>query len=187
MPLIFTANGLTLSKMSRISSHRNPGFAAVAIFALAVLCAPPARASEDLFSLGVGRFAIFDDDGAADLRAEYRWADPAFWQIKPFAGVEGTTDGSVYGLGGVLLDWGISPHVYITPSFGAGLYINGGGKDMGYPVEFRSQIETSYEFESRHRVGAALSHISNAHLDSRNPGAESLEVYWHIPVGGSKE
>ena len=148
-----------------------------------VLGAAPTHASEDLLSLSAGYYDISDNEEAVDFRAEYRWGEPLLWQIKPFLGVEATSDGAVYGLGGLLLDWGVAPHFYITPGIGAGLYHDGDGKDLGHVVEFRSQIEAAYEFENASRFSLGFSHISNAGLDDRNPGTEILSLYYHHPVG----
>jgi lipid A 3-O-deacylase len=153
------------------------------LLALSVCAALPAYASsDDLLSLSAGYYGILDDDGAADFRAEYRWAAPLVWQIKPFAGVEATSEGALYGLGGILLDLAVNPHWYLTPSFGAGFYSDGGGNDLGYALEFRSQLEVAYEFDSRDRLSLGFSHISNASLGDRNPGVEVLSLYYHMPI-----
>ncbi len=136
-------------------------------------------------SLGVGIWGVTqDDDMATDFRVEYRHDEALFWKIKPWGGVEGTTDGSLWGGAGVLADFKPADNIYITPSFGVGLYSQGGSdKDLDYPIEFRSQIEGGYEFMGGSRVGLAFGHISNADLGDDNPGTEILNVYYHMPVG----
>lgn len=142
----------------------------------------PAQAEGNLLSLGVGYYDINDNEDAADFRLEYRWDNPLLWVIEPWAGVEATSDGAIYGLGGLLADIQIGKGFLITPSFGAGLYHDGDGKDLGHVVEFRSQLEMGWEFENSHRVGVAGGHISNAGLGDANPGTEYLNVYYHVPV-----
>jgi hypothetical protein len=139
-------------------------------------------AGNDYLSFGVGDTAVFDGNDALDLRGEYRWGDSLFWQIKPFVGAEGTTHGMLYGFGGAYMDWPVAPHWYVTPSIAAGLYHSGGGPDLGSVDEFRPQIEGTYEFDSRDRVGVGLSHTSNFGLDSENPGTEALMFYYHMPM-----
>jgi hypothetical protein len=153
--------------------------------ALILLTFSPARAQEEpnLLSLGIGYYDINDNEDAVDFRAEYRWGDDFFWQVKPWIGIEGSSDGAVYGLGGLLLDLEVANKFLITPSFGAGLYHDGDGKDLGHTIEFRSQIELGYKFENQSRVGLAFGHISNAALADRNPGTEILNLYYHMPVG----
>ncbi len=151
--------------------------------ACAVLfCSVPAKAETDLFSLSAGYFDINDDKGASDFRLEYRWDHELLWVIEPWAGLEVTTEGALYGLGGLLADIRVGDSFMITPSFGAGLYHDGDGKDLGHAVQFRTQLELGWEFDNSSRLGVAYSHISNASLDDRNPGAEILGLYYHIPI-----
>lgn len=149
----------------------------------------PAMAQESVdtsyLSFGAGIWDVVDhDDTATDFRVEYRHGTPLFWKIKPWGGVEFTTDGSVWGGAGVLADFKLTDNIYITPSLGAGLYAQGSSdKDLGHVIEFRSQLEAGYEFDNLHRLGLSFSHLSNAHLDSENPGTEVLNVYYHMPIG----
>lgn len=159
------------------------------IMIMAVLCAftalPSAANAQDTsyLSIGVGAYDVLDDDTATDFRVEYRHADPLFWKIKPWGGVEATTDGSLWGGGGVLADLKLADNIYVTPSFGVGLYTEGSSdKDLDSPIEFRSQIEAGYEFTNQHRVGVAFGHISNAGLGDDNPGTEIMNVYYHMPI-----
>ena len=71
----------------------------------------------------------------------------------------------------------------LTPNFAVGVYGNGDGKDLGYAVEFRSGVELAYRFDNYARLGLSFTHISNAGLDERNPGVESLVVMYSIPFG----
>lgn len=144
-----------------------------------------------LFSLGVGQFDAFKNiprDKAADVRAEYRFGSGALlfaagdWLVgRPWLGVEATSDGGFYGVGGVAVDLAAGPLV-LTPSFGVGLFADPGGKDMGYPVEFRSGLELAWRFAGGSRLGLAVSHISNAELGNHNPGVEIVTLYYHLPV-----
>jgi lipid A 3-O-deacylase len=125
---------------------------------------------------------------AADFRGEYRFGtsllggSESWAKLKPWIGVEATSDGAVYGVGGILLDVPLGPFV-LTPSFGAGLYASGGGKDLGYPIEFRTQLELGYAFDNQSRLSLAYSHISNANLGESNHGTNMISLYYHIPVG----
>jgi lipid A 3-O-deacylase len=152
-----------------------------ALLSLALMPAT-ANANNDLLSVGAGDTGFFDNDSALDLRLEYRWGEPLIWQIKPFVGLEGGTHGAVYALGGVMYDWAVKPHWYITPGIGAGWYHGGGGRDLGNPIEFRSQIEGAYEFNSLDRLAVAFSHTSNFGLDAKDPGTQALTLYYHMPL-----
>lgn len=158
-----------------------------ALFAAAPALAQESTSSDNqaLLSAGVGYYDIMDDDGAADFRLEYRSGHEYFWHVKPWAGIEATSEGSVWGGGGILADIPVGESFYVAPSFGAGLYAQGGSdKDLGSAIEFRSQIEGGIKLDSGPRLGVAFGHISNASIGDKNPGTEILNVYFHIPVGG---
>lgn len=156
-----------------------------------------------LISFGVGQFdttaidtgsagGFFDIGDRAgrgrspEFRLEYRFAQPlwkpAEWfAVRPFVGGATTGDAMVYGLGGVLLEFEFGNFVF-TPGFGAGLWTGGDGKDLGYPLQFRTMFEVGYRFENQVRATVGFSHMSNADLDGTNPGANSLMVYLHMPT-----
>ena len=134
-------------------------------------------------SLGLGYYDVNErEDDAVDFRAEYRHGEK-LWIFKPWAGIEATSDGALYGVGGILIDIFFGRRLVVTPSFGAGAYYEGDGRDLGSVIEFRSQIEVAYRFNDRSRLGIALSHISNAGIGDDNPGTEILTLYYSIPFG----
>ena len=167
--------------------------AALAALLSATLPSVPARAATvpALFSLGIGQFDAFENiprDKAADMRAEYRFGTGALlfsagdWLVgRPWVGMEATSDGGFYGVGGVAVDFAAGPLV-LTPSLGFGLFADPGGKDMGHPIEFRSGLELVWRFSGGSRLGIAVSHISNGELGRLNPGAEIVTLYYHLPV-----
>ena len=151
--------------------------------AAGLLAAGPA-AAQDIFdrgdpaylSVGLGWFGVQDNDEAAvDLRLEYRH-DAGLWILKPWAGLEGTSDGGVWGGAGLYADVYLGDRLVLTPSLGAGAYAEGDGKDLGSALEFRSQLELAYRFADRSRLGLALSHLSNAGIGDDNPGVEVVSV-----------
>lgn len=82
----------------------------------------------------------------------------------------------------MLIDITFFDTVVLTGSFAPGLYEDGGGKNLGHTIEFRSQVELGYQFENRSRLSLAFSHISNGSLSDDNPGVELLNLYYHIPL-----
>ena len=61
----------------------------------------------------------------------------------------------------------------ITPSFAPGYYGEGNGKDLGFPLEFKSEIQMSFDISDSTHLGMSYNHISNASLGKKNPGANS--------------
>ena len=132
---------------------------------------------------GAGLYDVIDQEAESlDLRFEYRWGI-SLWALRPWAGLEFTADGALHAVAGVLADIGIGSRWIVTPGAGAGLYDEGNGKDLGDPVEFRTQIELARRFAGDNRLAIALSHISNAGLGDANPGTEVLTIYYSIPLG----
>ena len=153
----------------------------------------------NVFGLGIYdvKFDGSKTEDALDFRYEFRSdksildigpEEDNFFFLKPFFGLELTSDSASYFLAGIyfednlgqLLDNNKSRY-YFTPSFGAGFYDDGSGKKMGNTIEFRTSLELSYELKNNNRIGISLSHISNANLGDKNPGAEIISISYHIP------
>jgi len=150
----------------------------IAIFILA----QPARADDpDFIAFSAGVFDLGKDQTAAEGRLEYR-SDFRLWFFKPFAGVMATSDGTAYGYAGVLVDVFFGDRSVASLSFAPGAYANSSGKNLGHELEFRSQVELAYRFDDRARLGLALSHMSNASIGRKNPGAESLVLTYAVPL-----
>lgn len=152
------------------------------------LAATPALArdlkpSKDYLAFSVGYFNAFDaGDNAVDFRAEIHPAYDLGWGIKPWFGIEMTSEASFWGGFGFERDFFVSDNIFITPSLGAGFYAQGGSDhDLDYPLEFRSQLLVGYETDEANRFGVSLSHLSNASLGDKNPGTEVVNFYYSIP------
>ena len=157
--------------------------------------------SKGINVFGVGIFDIKFDGSqknqATDFRFEYRSdqslldigpEEDNFFFLKPFFGVEYTSDSASYFLTGIYFEdnlgelfEGKKSKYYFTPSFGAGIYNDGSGKKLGNDLQFRTSLELSYELKNQNRVGISFSHISNANLGDKNPGVEILSFSYHIP------
>ncbi|WP_157879134.1 acyloxyacyl hydrolase [Pararhodospirillum photometricum] len=68
------------------------------------------------------------------------------------------------------------------PNTALGYYQRGGGRDLGYPLEFRSGLEIGWRFDGGMRAGVAMHHLSNANIGDRNPGVEELSLNLSIPL-----
>ncbi len=156
-------------------------FAASVLLVAAPAWADPGEETGFL-ALGAGYYD-FDggDDDAADFRLDYRHGQGLYF-VKPWVGLQATSDGAVWGGGGIYIDIPIYERFYLTGTFGAGGYSDGDGKDLGHTIEFRSQAEATYRFENGMRLGVAISHLSNAGLDDRNPGVNILSAMYILPL-----
>ena len=66
----------------------------------------------------------------------------------------------------------IGPFI-LSPSFGPGYYDQGNGKDLGHELEFKSQIDLGLNIGKSSNLSFGYSHLSNASLGDKNPGANS--------------
>ena len=153
----------------------------------------------NVFGFGIYdvKFDGSENNQATDLRYEFRSnqslinigpKEDNFFFLKPFFGVEYTSDSASYFLTGIYFEdnlgqlfEGNKNKLYFTPSFGAGIYDDGSGKKLGNDLQFRTSLEISYQLKNNNRIGISLSHISNANLADKNPGVEIISFSYHIP------
>jgi lipid A 3-O-deacylase len=148
---------------------------------LALAAAAAVNAHADTLGFAIGSYDIDGSNSATDFRVDYEY-DTSVWldDLKPWLGVQATTDGSIWLGGGLLYDWQFADSWHLKPGVGVGYYSRGSSDlDLGYPVEFRTQLELAKDLNPNNSLGLAVSHLSNANLDSVNPGVEVVSVYWH--------
>jgi len=131
--------------------------------------------------VSMAKFDIFKQHNTvAETRIEIR-QEFASNYINPLVGVMANFDGARYFYMGVYFDWMLMDGLYVTPSFAPGFYSQGRSKNLHFMLEFRSQLDLSFNISNRFRVGVNINHISNASLSRLNPGVESFAFYVLIP------
>jgi lipid A 3-O-deacylase len=142
------------------------------------------RASDpSLISLGAGIFEALRNNShrTAEFRAEYQ-PGVSWYTVRPLVGFMATARGGTYLYGGFTLDWVIKKRLLFSPNFAAGWYRAGGGKNLGFPLEFRSGVMAGWCLKNGCRLGIHFYHISNASLGYKNPGEESLDFFFAFPI-----
>ncbi len=132
--------------------------------------------SEDSSSLAIsaGAFDV-SQESTAELGLEYRFAPvDSFYDIIPAIGIAANSDGGYWAHAGIRYDIHISDNWVLTPNFAVVGYEKGGGKDLGHDVELRSGLEFAYKINASSHFGLAIYHLSNAGIDDKNPGQESV-------------
>jgi lipid A 3-O-deacylase len=153
----------------------------------------------DVFGIGIYdvKFDSSSSNNAIDVRYERRFDNTIidigpekdnFFYLKPFAGIELTSESAFYLISGIYLEdnigelvTGKSNNWNFTPSFGIGYYDDGNGKKLGNKVEFRTTLEFSYQLLNKDRIGISFGHISNANIGNKNPGAEIISISYQKP------
>ena len=92
--------------------------------------------------------------------------------LSPITGGFFTENSAVYVYSGVEWNFDLGK-LNLTPSFAPGLYGEGDGKDLGHILEFKTEIQASFDISKNSSVGMSYNHISNASLGDKNPGANS--------------
>ena len=93
-------------------------------------------------------------------------------KLSPVTGGFLTEKSAFYLYTGVQAEYEIG-FLTITPSFAPGYYNYGSGKDLGHPLEFKSEVQMTFDLSDNTHLGMSYNHISNASLGSKNPGANS--------------
>ena len=136
-----------------------------------------AENSSHQYNFFVGNFDFSDDKQSAMLfgfqhQNEDLERDTFLGNISPITGGFITENSAAYIYTG--FEWNIDMGALtFTPSFAPGLYHKGDGKDLGHVLEFKSEIQFSYDFFGNSKVGVSYNHVSNASLGDKNPGANS--------------
>ena len=172
---------------------------ALTFFLFILISSPLIARGYDVFGVGFYdvKFDGSETNDAIDFRYERRFDTSLleigpenynFFDLKPFIGLETTSDSALYFLTGIYLEDNIgtlfkgeSSNFIFTPSFGVGAYEDGNGKKLGNTIEFRTTLEVSYKLKNKNRIGLSFGHISNANLADNNPGVEIISLSYQVP------
>ena len=129
------------------------------------------------FNVYSGMFDFSDDGKRSTLigfqhQNENLNRDTFLGNLSPITGVLITSDNAGYVYTGVQAQYKIGI-LNITPSFTPGLYHEGDGKDLGHMLEFKSEVQLSFDLSKNTELGFSYNHLSNASLGDKNPGANS--------------
>jgi|TARA_B100001059_G_scaffold185708_1_gene187507 hypothetical protein len=129
------------------------------------------------FNVYSGMFDFSDDGKKSTLigfqhQNENLNRDTFLGNLSPITGALITSDNAGYIYTGVQAQYKIGL-LNITPSFTPGLYHEGNGKDLGHMLEFKSEVQLSFDLSKNTELGFSYNHLSNASLGDKNPGANS--------------
>ena len=135
------------------------------------------NANEKQFNFYVGNFDYSDEGKKSILvgiehQNQDLFRNSFLGKLSPITGGFITEQSAFYVYSGVQAEYEIGP-IKITPSFAPGYYTAGDGKDLGYPLEFKSEVQISLGLSDFTKLGMSYNHISNASLGKKNPGANS--------------
>ena len=133
--------------------------------------------SSHQYNFFVGNFDFSDHKQSAILvgfqhQNENLERNTLIGNISPITGAFITENSAAYIYTG--FEWNVDMgELTFTPSFAPGLYFEGDGKDLGHILEFKSEVQFSYELSEGSSLAFSYNHLSNASLGDKNPGANS--------------
>ena len=133
--------------------------------------------NEHQLNFFTGNFDFSDDKQSAYLvgfqhQNKNLNRDTFLGNVSPITGGFVTENSAAYFYTGI--EWNVDMgSLTFTPSFAPGYYSFGDGKDLGSPLEFKSEVQVSLNFLENSELGMSYNHISNASLGDKNPGANS--------------
>tara|TARA_B100001750_G_C15164443_1_gene426118 strand:+ start:78 stop:590 length:513 start_codon:yes stop_codon:yes gene_type:complete len=127
-----------------------------------------------------GMFDFSDDKQASGLvgfqhQNEELYNESFLGKLSPITGGFITEKNAFYFYTGAEANYNFGI-ISITPSFAPGYYNTGDGKDLGSPIEFKSEVQMSLNLSESSQFGMSYNHISNASLGDKNPGANSYMI-----------
>ena len=136
-----------------------------------------AEISSHQYNFFTGNFDFSDDKQAAMLfgfqhQNEDLEKNTFIGNISPITGGFMTKNSAIYVYSGIQAEYNLG-FFKITPSFAPGYYDYGNGKDLGHPLEFKTEVQVSLNLFENTEFGVSYNHISNASLGTKNPGANS--------------
>ena len=135
------------------------------------------NSNETELNIFTGVFDFSDEKQHAGLFGLQHQNDELFrksflGKLSPITGGFITENSAFYFYTGVQAEYELG-FLTITPSFAPGYYNYGNGKDLGHPLEFKSEVQMSLNVSDTAQLGMSYNHISNASFGKKNPGANS--------------
>lgn len=116
-------------------------------------------------------------------QVEYRWKGLRWCKyLRPQLSLLLPGFNSFYVGAGMGVELYLSERLVFTPFFSPGLYYQGNGRNLGYPLEFRSGLELCFKYKNGMRIGGQFYHLSNASLSNKNPGMNALVFILSLPL-----
>jgi len=132
-----------------------------------------------LIRVGSGLYDVRREDAPAFRQGEIGFRHDKN-TLQPFVGFILTTTKDTYGYLGILGEVPLIDRIQLLLRLAGGFYTRGKGIDLGFPLEFRTEVELSWQWTSQSCIGVALSHLSNGALSKVNPGLEMLSLTYSI-------
>ena len=141
-------------------------------------------ASANSYSIFGGTYDYDDDNTTNLIGLNYHISNSVIdlfniLAINPVVGGLATAKSATMFYGGFETNLG-SDLIYLNISSSTGIYNNGDGKDLGNAIQFKSEVNLFYSLAEKNSIGIGSHHISNAGLNSVNPGTNNYYIIYKI-------
>ena len=133
----------------------------------------------DEFDFYAGTFDVIDKEGddktslfGVEHINEILYRDTMLGKFRPLTGAFLTGDNGIYIYTGVEAEYKLG-FITLSPSFSPGFYEAGNGKDLGSPLEFKSEIKLGFNLFKNSKISYSYNHISNNDWGDKNPGTNN--------------
>ena len=152
----------------------------VSFYFLSFANAEDIKSNETEINLFTGMFDFSDTKQASGIVGLQHQNDDLFrnsflGKLSPITGGFLTEKSAFYLYTGAQAEYDLG-FLTITPSFAPGYYNSGDGKDLGHALEFKTEVQMSFNLSDSTEFGMSYNHISNASLGDKNPGANSYMI-----------
>ena len=133
---------------------------------------------------GVGVLNVLTDSADAHWLGtlEYRF-DEVDWGIRPWVGLAQSERGTYFASAGLLYTYRTANGLRLSAGWAPTYYNRGDGQNLGGDLQFYSFGEIGYALKSRQVVSVRFGHLSNGGFSKPNPGIETLELTYSLPLG----
>ena len=157
-----------------------PKAAALSALSVFLITLPVQAGTTPAVAVTIGTFNVDkddDEDDATQYGIEYRGASyDNFFGITPTIGIEANDDDAFWIYAGGRYEIPLSSHWSLTPHLAVSYYDEGDSLDLGGSIQFRSGIDLSVRLNDSTSAFLGVTHLSNAGLESHNPGVNSVHL-----------
>ena len=129
------------------------------------------------FNLYTGVFDFSDQNQKGNIFGLQHQNDDLFREsflgrLSPITGGFITDNGATYIYTGAQAEYNLGLFT-LTPSLAPGYYTPGNAKDLGYPIEFKTEVQMTLNLPKSTEFGMSYNHLSNGQIGDKNPGSNS--------------
>lgn len=139
--------------------------------------------NSSFFGLSVGFYDAFTHDKlTTSFNMEYQAGVRVIGVLQPIFGAMITTQGTVYGYGGVGAPIDVTDRIFLMPSIAVGGYSEGDGYDLQESIAYRVGTELGWKLKNNSRISLNAHVITNGKSLDRKDRTEVIGISYTTPL-----